>query len=78
MKSLKLLRDNLLQAEESYKKAQSSLENSLELVIAKESLKQARFNYSNACQRVMNKLLDDNECILGSTKITWYYEEVGL
>jgi len=59
MKSLKALRDNLITAEETYKKAQSSLENSLELVIAKEALKQARFNYSNACQKVMNKLLDD-------------------
>lgn len=59
MKSLKLLRDNLLAAEEKYKKARGSLDGGIELIIAREELNQCRFSYSQACQRVMNKLLDD-------------------
>lgn len=59
MKSLKALRDNLFQAEESYKKANSSLDGGIELIVARESLKQCRFIYGKACQDIMNKLLDD-------------------
>lgn len=59
MKSLKALRDNLLQAEEVYKKANSSLDGGIELIVARESLKQCRFIYGKACQDIMNKLLDD-------------------
>lgn len=59
MKSLKVLRDNLLQAEEVYKKANSSFDGGIELIVARESLKQCRFIYGKACQDIMNKLLDD-------------------
>lgn len=59
MKSLKALRDNLLQAEEAYKKANSSLDGGIELIVAREELKQCRFIYGKACQDIMNKLLDD-------------------
>lgn len=59
MKSLKILRDNLLKAEEVYKKAHSSLDGGIELILAREELRQCRFIYGKACQDVMNKLLDD-------------------
>lgn len=59
MKSLKALRDKLLEAEEKYKKAHGSLDGGIELIIAREELNQCRFSYSQACQKVMNKLLDD-------------------
>lgn len=60
MKSLKILRDNLLKAEEIYKKAHSSLDGGIELILAREELKQCRFIYGKACEDVMNKLLDDD------------------
>lgn len=43
---LKLLRD----AESAYKKAKSSLDNSLELISAKDNLKVARYEWLKGCE----------------------------
>lgn len=51
MKELIELRDNLKAAELEYKCAQGSLDSSpLEIVLAKEGLKEARFSYALACR----------------------------
>ena len=42
------LRDTLRQAEQAYTKAKTSLDGSIELILAKEALKDARFNYAEA------------------------------
>lgn len=38
------------QAEQEYKTAKTSLDNSLEYIVSKEALKQARFNFDRACR----------------------------
>lgn len=39
------------QAEINYKTAKTSLDNSLEYIITREELKQARFNFDRACRK---------------------------
>lgn len=51
------LRDTLRQAEKEYSTAQSSLDNSNELINAKSALKDARFNYAEACQDLVEEML---------------------
>jgi hypothetical protein len=50
MKDLIELRNNLKKAEQEYYTAHTSLEGSLALILAKEELKQARYNYALACR----------------------------
>lgn len=50
MKELAELRSKLIAAEQEYKTAHTSLEGSLSLILAKEELKQARYNYALACR----------------------------
>lgn len=58
MKDLIKLRDNLRLAELDYKCAQGSLDSSpLQVVVAKESLKQARYNYALACRDYVEETL---------------------
>ena len=50
------LRNKLAKAEQEYKTAQSSLDGSLALILAKEELKIARFNYALACRDYVEEL----------------------
>lgn len=51
MNILTQLRNNLLTAEYEYKIAQGSLDSSpLQVILAKETLKQARFNWLKGCE----------------------------
>lgn len=51
MKHLSELRKQLLDAESVYKRADSSLDSSpLQVIVAKEELKIARYNYAIACR----------------------------
>ena len=51
------LRDTLRQAEQAYTKAKTSLDGSIELINAKSSLKDARFNYAEACQDLVEEMI---------------------
>jgi hypothetical protein len=56
------LRKQLEAAELEYKTADSSLDSSpLQIIVAKEHLKQCRFNYSQECMKAINELLDNDE-----------------
>lgn len=51
IKHLSELRKQLLDAESTYKRADSSLDSSpLQVIVAKEDLKIARYNYALACK----------------------------
>lgn len=50
------LRNKLAVAEQEYKTAQTSLEGSLALILAKEELKIARYNYALACRDYVEEL----------------------
>lgn len=76
MKHLSELRKRLSDAEIAYVSAKTSLDNSLEYIVCKEELKIARYNYGKACEKVISALLDNDEFICDSTKVTWYFEEV--
>lgn len=49
MNHLTELLERLQQAESAYKTAKTSLDNSLEYIVCKEELKQARFIWNKAC-----------------------------
>lgn len=51
------LRETLRQAEQAYAKAKTSLDNSNELILCKEALKAARFDYAEACQDVVEEMI---------------------
>lgn len=77
MKHLSELRKRLQEAEKQYKTCDSCLDTSpLELVVAREELKQARFSYGQECMRVISSLLDESEAMSESKLIGWYYQEV--
>jgi len=57
MKDLIELRNNLKKAEQEYYTAHTSLEGSLQLLLAKETLKQARFSYGKACEQFVEETL---------------------
>jgi hypothetical protein len=64
MNELIKLRDNLRIAELDYKCAQGSLDSSpLQVVVAKESLKQARFSYALACREYVEQTLFNEETV---------------
>lgn len=50
MNELTELLERLRQAELAYKKAKSSLDNSIELITAKDNLKVARYNWLKECE----------------------------
>lgn len=50
MNHLTSLLERLQQAEIAYKTAKTSLDNSLEYLVCKEELKQARFNWLKGCE----------------------------
>ncbi|MNN71359.1 hypothetical protein D3C81_1872840 [compost metagenome] len=56
MNELIELRNNLTKAELEYRTAQTSLEGSLDLILKKEELKQARYNYALACRDYIEEL----------------------
>lgn len=77
MNELTQLLERLRDAEKHYKICDSSLDSSpIELVVAREELKQARFNYGQECMRVISNLLDENEAMSESKLIGWYYQEI--
>lgn len=77
MKHLSELRKRLELAETQYKTSDSCLDTSpLELVVAREELKQARFLYGQECMRVITSLLDGTEPMSESKLIGWYWEEL--
>lgn len=51
------LRDTLRQAEQAYTKAKTSLDGSVELINAKSALKDARFNYAEACIELAEEMI---------------------
>lgn len=51
MNHLSELRKRLQEAESAYVSAKTSLDNSLEYIVCKEELKQARFLFDRACRR---------------------------
>lgn len=51
MNDLSLLRTIWRDAEQNYKTAKTSLDGSLEYILAREELKQARFNFDSACRK---------------------------
>lgn len=57
MKHLSELRKRLQEAEISYVKAKTSLDNSLEYIVCKEDLKIARYNYALACRDYVEETL---------------------
>lgn len=57
MKHLSELRKQLQEAEISYVKAKTSLDNSLEYIVCKEELKIARYNYALACRDYVEETL---------------------
>lgn len=77
MKHLSELLERLELAEITYKTCDSYLDTSpLELVVAREELKQARFLYGQECMRVITSLLDESEEMSESKLIGWYYQEI--
>lgn len=51
------LRETLRNAEQAYAKAKTSLDNSNELILCKEALKVARFDYAEACQDYVEEMI---------------------
>lgn len=51
------LRETLRNAEQAYTKAKTSLDNSNELILCKEALKAARFDYAEACQDYVEEMI---------------------
>lgn len=61
MKHLSELLERLELAESTYIKSKSSLDNSLEYILNREDLKQARFSYDKACAKFVKDLLSNDE-----------------
>ena len=62
MNHLASLLERLNEAERAYKIADSSLDSSpLEVIVCRESLKQCRFNFSQAAMKLAIELLDSDE-----------------
>ena len=55
------LRETLRNAEQAYAKAKTSLDNSNELVLCKEALKAARFDYAEACQDYVEEMIEGGD-----------------
>lgn len=61
MNHLTLLLERLNEAESAYKSSKSSLDNSLEYILCREELNQARFSYDKACATFVKELLSNDE-----------------
>lgn len=62
MNNLENLYTTWKQAEENYKTAKTSLDGSIELIIAKEELSQARYAFDKACrQHVLETIFEKEE-----------------
>ena len=62
MKHLSELLERLNDAEIAYKTAKTSLDNSLEYIVCREELKQARFIWNEACSEyIINHVLNTKE-----------------
>lgn len=61
MKHLSELLERLSDAEIAYATSKSSLDNSLEYIVCREDLKQARFSYDKACAKFVKDLLSNDE-----------------
>lgn len=55
------LRETLRNAEQAYAKAKTSLDNSNELILCKEVLKAARFDYAEACQDYVEEMIEGGD-----------------
>ena len=55
------LRETLRNAEQAYTKAKTSLDNSNELILCKEALKSARFDYAEACQDYVEEMIEGGD-----------------
>lgn len=55
------LRETLRNAEQAYTKAKSSLDNSNELILCKEALKAARFDYAEAAMDYVEEMIEGGE-----------------
>lgn len=64
MNHLSELLERLNDAEKHYKTAKTSLDNSLEYIVCREELKQARFVWNEACSEyIMSVLQEDSKNI---------------
>ena len=59
--SILQLRETLRQAEQAYAKAKTSLDNSNELILCKEALKAARFDYAEAAMDYVEEMIEGGE-----------------
>lgn len=55
------LRETLRNAEQAYTKAKTSLDNSNELILCKEALKTARFDYAEAAMDYVEEMIEGGE-----------------
>lgn len=55
------LRETLRNAEKDYLSAQTSLDNSNELILCKEALKTARFDYAEACEDYVEEMIEGGD-----------------
>ena len=55
------LRDTLRQAEQAYTKAKTSLDGSNELILCKEALKAARFDYAEAAMDYVEEMIEGGD-----------------
>lgn len=55
------LRETLRQAEQAYAKAKTSLDNSNELILCKEALKAARFDYAEAAMDYVEEMIEGGD-----------------
>lgn len=55
------LRETLRNAEKDYLSAQTSLDNSNELILCKEALKAARFDYAEGCQDYVEEMIEGGD-----------------
>ena len=60
MNHLTSLLERLQQAEIAYKTAKTSLDNSLEYIVCKEELKNARFIWNKACSDYVMSVLEED------------------
>lgn len=65
------LRETLRNAEKAYAKAKTSLDNSNELILAKEALKVARFDYAVDYERYDWITVDDKNFACAEHAIRW-------
>lgn len=68
MNHLTELLERLQQAEIAYKTAKTSLDNSLEYIVCKEELKNARFIWNKACSDFVMSVLEEDGISQGDSE----------